>query len=240
MRGLDWWILLKIAKLISESATPELQGVGMIPATLSYWSFKTNEGIRVYDFSGSNYDGVLINGVSWIVGKIGTALEFDGTNQYVVTSLNLNKFNDNFSLMFWIKNNIGGDASARIIEGGYGGGIGEFGFNISKLADPTNTNIRFYVRTQNNNTSFVTATAEMGKWVSIIAVKDGSKISIYKNGLLVDSKDTLGISAMQRSKSILFGGDGAGYSYQGDLDEVIIFNRVLSDEEIKEYYNLTK
>ena len=48
----------------------------------SFWKFDTGSGSTAYDSSGHHYDGI-INGASWTAGKINSALNFDGVNDYV-------------------------------------------------------------------------------------------------------------------------------------------------------------
>src|SRR3989338_9509033 len=70
--------------------------IGKPPSNLGlvgYWSF--NEGIGPYagDSSGNRNQGTLTNGPTWVDGKRGKALSFDGSNDYVnvasSTSLNI-------------------------------------------------------------------------------------------------------------------------------------------------------
>jgi len=46
------------------------------------WHFDENLGTTAYDTSGNNNDGA-INGATWTTGKFGSALSFDGENDYV-------------------------------------------------------------------------------------------------------------------------------------------------------------
>jgi len=56
------------------AATPNLVG---------YWNFDEGAGTVVSDSSGNNNTGTLTNGPLWTAGKVGNALNFDGTNDYV-------------------------------------------------------------------------------------------------------------------------------------------------------------
>ena len=84
-----------------------------------------------------------------------------------------------------------------------------------------------------------------GAWYHIVAVRDADAgtISIYVNGIEEDS--------VPASFSSGFGGDvdlnigylnfgGGGFHYKGILDEVAVYNRALSDTEIKSHYYLAK
>src|SRR3989344_8523640 len=51
---------------------------------VGYWTFDEGSGTTANDSSGNNNTGTLINGSTWTTGKIGGALSFDGTNDYVL------------------------------------------------------------------------------------------------------------------------------------------------------------
>jgi len=50
--------------------------------TLGYWKFDEGAGDTASDSSGHDFDGTIY-GASWVTGKYGKALSFDGTNDYV-------------------------------------------------------------------------------------------------------------------------------------------------------------
>src|SRR5206468_351617 len=47
------------------------------------WSFDEGTGTLAADSSGSGFNGTLVGGPSWIVGRVGQALSFDGVDDYV-------------------------------------------------------------------------------------------------------------------------------------------------------------
>ena len=56
------------------------------PANLGlvgYWSMNENTGTVASDFSGNGNRGILTNGPTWVDGKRGKALNFDGSDDYV-------------------------------------------------------------------------------------------------------------------------------------------------------------
>ncbi len=50
--------------------------------TLAYWKFDEGSGNTLGDSSGHGFDGTIY-GATWVTGKYGKALSFDGTNDYV-------------------------------------------------------------------------------------------------------------------------------------------------------------
>jgi len=61
---------------------PDTSGA-LTTALVSYWRIDETSGTAVGDAKGSN-TGTLTNSPTWVAGKIGNALSFDGTN-YVLT-----------------------------------------------------------------------------------------------------------------------------------------------------------
>ncbi|MBM3235032.1 LamG domain-containing protein [Candidatus Poribacteria bacterium] len=72
---------------------------------IAYWSFDTGSGDEATDDSGNGRNGTLV-GPKWASGKFGSALEFDGVDDYVdlaKTSANLFDGIAEFTLTAWVK-----------------------------------------------------------------------------------------------------------------------------------------
>ena len=52
---------------------------------VGWWKFNEVDGNISYDSSGNGNDGNLTNGPTWVDGKIGGALSFDGIDDYMIT-----------------------------------------------------------------------------------------------------------------------------------------------------------
>jgi len=65
-------------------------------------------------------------------------------------------------------------------------------------------------------------------WTNIVLVYDGSSMKIYKNGIL---ENITQVNEITTIKSMLI-----GRGFNGTIDEVMIFNRSLTDDEIKFLY----
>ena len=69
---------------------------------VAYWNFNEGSGTKLNDVSCNGHDGT-IHGAAWVIGKYGTALFFDGKNDYV-TIPDSNSFNssDEITVEFWV------------------------------------------------------------------------------------------------------------------------------------------
>jgi len=222
---------------------------------VSYWKLDEGSGISAVDCVDDNH-GILINGPVWALGKVQGALTFDGFNDYVeiADSDDLDLLGP-FTLEAWIKPN-GRAYSCMYILGkrDYLTGLGTADANYELYIAPR-VGPRYLTFTVGNGTHSTVLTAPtpvtFGSWNHVVAVYDGSSLSIFLNGNLIASgkgiwdwwgnlvdpngiitpkgnTDNLTIGAL-KNRDPMEGFDGA-------IDEVAIYNRALMQQEIQEHY----
>ncbi len=95
----------------------EIPSDTMTRGLVGYWSFDEGSGATSTDISGNGNDGTLTNSPKWTTGKVSSALQFDGINDYVnmednTTASPLSFTSQAFSIEAWIKlDAIGGNHS---------------------------------------------------------------------------------------------------------------------------------
>lgn len=181
-------------------------------------------------------------------GKYGNAFNFDGNNDIINTS-NAN-FNFTagqvYSVGFWIKP---GEVSnyGCVINLGNAGDSGPDNMYDAFLYFTSSRNIKWGFRQTHHGTgNWVNITSSndlsFGNWSHVIVINNGSRISIYINGSF-DSSENLGSYAnFPLSNNYLgIGSDGSKW-FNGSIDEVRIWNRSLSSDEVYQQYvsNLQK
>jgi prepilin-type N-terminal cleavage/methylation domain-containing protein len=244
-----------ISKMANDGGfEPTLYEVGsdlFIPSPHSglvgYWSFDEGTGTIAYDLSGYGNNGTLNNfnfneASGWITGKIGKALIFDGSNDWVrvsnSTSLDINK---NISVFAWVNR-------SRIVDwerilGRYyysGGNTGSWELDLGQGYLRCIFNINGIWRYAHAPAGTNNAT---GTWYFVGCVYDGSRLYNYVNGELKATSMASGnITTTTYPLAIGTTSDGASIQnvIQGIIDEVRIYNRALSDSEIKYLYEATK
>jgi hypothetical protein len=91
-------------------------GVVLTSATradlVGWWRFDEGSGTVAYDSSGNDHDGTIYGSPSWVSGVGGSALEFDGTDDYVGTGESLLDNMSEFTLACWVR--AGNPGSSRI------------------------------------------------------------------------------------------------------------------------------
>lgn len=78
------------------------------------------------------------------------------------------------------------------------------------------------------------ATFPTNKWFSIICTSDGKTLKMYLNGNIIG---LMAASLANRSNSLSLGGDSSYLFSSGMLDDIRIYNRALSADEVSELYS---
>ena len=97
------------------------------------------------------------------------------------------------------------------------------------------------ISTQTGETSIYSSNvAEISEWTHLVGTYDGSVTSLYVNGVLSSSSAHSGnINAgFSTDKPLLIGHlTGGQYYFKGNIDEVAIWDAVLSQSQVEELYN---
>ncbi len=180
-----------------------------------------------------NYPGVLQGGTLFTAGKVRQAFSFDGSDDYVDAG-NINLANRSFSFDAWVKRN--SSSSADLILGQGTANIGQ-GLHIGWRAGSNDFTFDFF-----NSTLNVADTPDTNwhHWAGSYNVTNGEK-RIYKDGQLVGSNTGGGYSgggSLWIGRSPWVNGDWVnGAPLDGLMDEVEIFDRVVSQAEFQAIYN---
>jgi len=87
--------------------SPPVSGTTMAPpppgtGLLVAYSFDEGTGTIIHDVSGNGHNGTLVNGPSWARGKYGSALSFNGANNYLNLDA-LSSTSKTYTFEFWVK-----------------------------------------------------------------------------------------------------------------------------------------
>lgn len=201
------------------------------------WPFNESVGIETFDIIAGNTGDII--GATWTPGVAGSALHFDG-NDHVLVNADLNAIlGGTATIAFWLRTSQIGNNTQWLAPGvtgveqsGTGNDIfwgwidasGRLGFaagngaGIKTISPINDDNWRYYAITRNSVTGFV---------------------EVYVNGILNSS----GISSagIMTTSFYSFGRiedtGGTPVYLNGALDEIRIFERVLSDIEVLNLYN---
>jgi hypothetical protein len=223
---------------------------GFDSSALGIWHFDEGSGTIAYDETDNNNDGTLKNGISWTTGKYGKALSFDGVDDYVDTPL-LQSGVTQYTIEAWINTTSSrgiiaqdrgstGTGKTILLFWGPAGGVG---IPDGRLVGGFDTNMVWYGR-------YSSQRIDDGKWHHVAVVWSGSSgqtVTPQQFTLYIDGKvPTMSISdnSGSRPKAPLTGLEGTKIGYHqrwnkyanGVLDEVKIYGRALTAQEIKDSY----
>jgi hypothetical protein len=215
----------------STSACPTLP-TNLQSGLVGYWPFCGNAN----DASGNGNNGT-VNGATLTTDRFGntnSAYSFDG-NDYVSTAVIRGQLTSNFSISFYERYTGSPSAIYSAMIGGYDG-AGGTQFFIGKNAGNTYLGIE----DGNYNGNFTTNGAPFdGQWNHMVIVKIAGVIYLYRNGNLEAQGNFVGCND---SEALIFGNEfeGPGYFWNGQLDDIHMYNRSLSISEIQQLYNLSQ
>jgi len=196
---------------------------GLVRDLIGWWKFDEASGNIAYDSSGYNHHGNLFGGPVYVPGKINSALSFDGTDDYVQLP-NLGSFSS-FTIEGWLKAT--GDSLIGSI--GYNTFIDGPGSGYRRLLYSTGGKMLAQMGAGNHLSTNI---VPRGQWNHIVYVYN-SQTNIakwYING----NPDSEFLGAISFGQPIKIGASYnlTGYMFNGLIDEVRIYNRALSAEEV--------
>ena len=186
-------------------------------------------GAKTKDYSGSGNDGT-ISGASYINGKLGQALIFDGINDYIECGNDSSvQILTNITIALWVKASSKGDTGydALVRKG--------TGYALSfDNANPGH--IRWFGYSSGSPKGIVLAGGSYiydNQWHFVACTFNGTTWNIYIDGTLDQTKDdACTLDNPAHNLNLGKRSDGTDY-FNGSMDEIRIWNRVFSAYEIK-------
>ena len=218
---------------------------------VSWWTFNEGSGTTATDTGSGGNTGTLEASATWGTGNIGSyALSLDGTNgNYVLVgdpgSGNLDFGTSDFSISLWFKTSdttntemlvnkrFSGSCEPALDEGYYiimdpGGDF------FGAICDGG---------TVNKGTAVWAGKAD-GAWHHLVMLVDTTNdvLQLYGDGVQVGSDtDITGYGSLSNNQGLAIGSDNfATAVFNGLIDDVRIYNRVITPTEITDMYNQTE
>ncbi len=191
-----------------------------------------------YSNKGINYGAILTNGIK---GESKGALSFDGINDYIEYDDNNNLFNSlpiSFSIWFYQD----GTRSGDFINKYYSGSVNGYSITLS----PTGGIRLYYFKDASNYIESYNGyygQPILNSWNHVVVNVDENNAKIYLNNNLVVTKNWVGTSGKPTTNQKLSLGryPGSTNVYSNNIiSDARIYNRALSEEEIKLLYDSYK
>ena len=217
---------------------------------VAWWQAQSN----ALDSVGTNNGSVSSSGVTYGPGKVGLAFNFDGTNGMVTVPDSPVLQPTNFTIEAWIRF---ASLNSKIVGSAWPGE--QFVINRNGQTDSsyflgkqrtnnydsfTNEHLLFGITSVTNGQTArawidYTNTIQTNLWYHMVAVRGSNYIQLYINGQFIGSSNA-NFAQNYVSNPVIFGSSGnASWDgrFYGTLDELSLYNRALSSNEIAQLYN---
>ena len=197
----------------------------------------------------NTYNGTAQGGLTYGVGKVGTAFNLNGTNAYVQLGDVMNLGLSSWSYSMWFNTNLSSTGQILFGKTYYGGLTGRFSAYL------LNNKVNYFFDGGNGSANIVIETVNTistNTWYNAVFVFDRSdKMKIYLNGVLQNvnnSGQTNNLlpytsNNLNTNKPFRIGASTFSDSttpvdfFKGQIDAFNVWNKVLTQSEITELYN---
>ena len=178
------------------------------PGPVGWWKVDENTGSSPADSSGNGQSGSFTGTPSWVSGKFGSALYFNGSSQAVTATLS--------------------------VDPGYSNSVELWVYPTSSIASKTLVTASKLTTNASSQPTYGSCTGSaisLNTWTHIVATStDSTHCAIYQNGVLTASSATTGIT-FGTSVNI------AASSFAGNIDDVRVYNYPRTSKQIVEDMN---
>lgn len=202
------------------------------PGLIGHWLMNEGTGTIVNDSSGNHNTGTFVDGTHFVPGKFGWALDFDGNLDAVDLGKPLIPATGDWSYVLWFRLDTLAVGHALLSQY-LAGQVGRSLLCWWNPGDPPTGKIGIEINGGALDAKYADIVA--GQWYQIAGMRTGSDISLFINGVLVDTASDG--TAIYQGRNTFIGTDPSGFAdSDAQIDHVIIYDRVLSAREISELY----
>ncbi|MBV8879159.1 MAG: laminin G domain-containing protein [Planctomycetaceae bacterium] len=190
---------------------------------VGWWKLDETGGTTAADSIPSGHAGAVEGAVKWTPGRLGNALHFDGSGRVLVNGvLALHEV----TLSAWVWHDNVDEPIQRYVS--LAGEAAVIRFQADK-------GLHFYVRTDGELRQLhVPNAVEAQKWIHVTGTWDGTTMRLYKDGVALSSM-VPGGRLYSPTPALLIGASDAE-TLRGSIDDVRIYDRALTPEEVERLY----
>ncbi|MHC4371067.1 MAG: LamG domain-containing protein [Planctomycetota bacterium] len=208
---------------VERETMPDAVDPGAVNLVASY-SFEDN----VDDSSGNGLNGTIKGNPFFVEGIAGKALSFDGVNDSVDFGNNAAfDITEQITISAWVNTNDTGDGQHNPYVG-----KGDHAYALKQASSST---IEFFIYDGGWYTANVRVDSSFnGEWHHVLGTYDGLEVKTYVDGVLGATNAHAGtIEVQTHNLTIAINSEETDRYYDGLIDEVKIYNRALSEGEIR-------
>ncbi len=207
-----------------------------------YYSFDRDENGKVTDLSGGNNRGTVMEGTKWVrEGRHSGGYRMPGGRGRIevddspVFSM---KTDDNRTFCLWWKKD--GNIQHKVLLSKWSQANDGLGFSLLTLISDR----QYYMALQRDHWARFAAALSEDAWNHVAVVKAGTACKVYHNGQEARLAASMGwpltVDMTVKTPLEIGGTHMADFGFEGLVDEVMVFDRALSGEEVKQIYDLQK
>ena len=206
-------------------------------APVGHWRLDEKDGITAYDESDHDNDGTLTTmdpATDWINGKFNNGLSFDGSNDYVDLGDSSILQPDTLTVSLWFKTSADTATTQRLIRKRLHGYFIHLNSSeqIGGSVSEDSTHAASVGTTESYND---------GIWHHVAMTYENGILELFVDGVSKGTDDAEGSGGglYTEAGGIALGRDGnySAYYFNGQMDEVKIYNYVLTSNQIQVDYN---
>jgi len=232
---------LVLILIIHSVAFAQYSGVKPIPGTpidrahqsgnpVGYW-LAGHGGNQLRDLSGNGNHATFYGDTHITTGKFGSCIDFDGTADWMSVRDDFTA-SDAFTIILWCKMGSVSGTFDYLLDNSNG----SVGFMLRSSDWTSATDYYTYKTGPTAVQSTLSGNLADGSWHQLVMTRTNVQQEIYRDGILGDS-DATGAALVTTTTPLVFGGEYDGDNpVEGQIDNIMIFDRALTVVEIQQLY----
>lgn len=192
----------------------------------------------VTDSSGNSNNGTSFGSITYEEGILGKAAVFDGQSYIEVKDADTLDLKDNFTISLWaykVHNNGHFVPYVWKEKGAEGADLTPPPY---KLYDHWTNKPCFFMNGKGMNQFDIDGEIlDIGEWSLITVTYNGTEACMYSNGRMVKKESVTGSPTITTGNLNIGLADGKKFYYNGKMDDLRIYSRAISGQEVNDLYN---
>ena len=197
---------------------------------IGWWQGEGN----ALDSAGTNNGTFRFGSAVSGTGEVGQGFIFNGQGADIIVPNNPQwAFGTNdFSIELWANTTTLGENQATLAYDSGGGNLNKWILWLNS------NNLQLHINSPGGGATYVTSTTfsrTTNQWYHLAITRRGTVFTFYKNGAVV-STTTSSVSIPAASVPMTFGSAEGSFFFHGQLDEISIYNRAITNSEVASIY----
>ncbi len=247
------FLVVLVASLVILLGGIDVASADITSGMVGHWTFDEGTGTVAHDSSGNGNGAVLVGNAAWASnGPFGGAISLSGTTDdylQVASPVNLPLGNSPRTISAWVKwsgTDLSGSESPQyqaIVS--YGSGSDGSWCSLERGGDTIYYGHILFDTWSNSNDVINAIEGDtpnafpVGQWTNVAMTFDGTTTDLYLDGQLDASTTDIAFNTALSSSGLMIGNstwpdDGWHKNFSGDIANVYLYNRALSQSEVQE------